>query len=268
MRKVIAHVTDAMIYLKCVFVLSCSSAMLWCHRVEYGWICSLRPLVMDGVNNVSVLAGCLDPMTPICVSMYVWWMWWKWLWWRRRRKQPWITKYWFKAANYSSVSSGKDSKRGKTSFLTFSCPHVLFSSPPPLPECCMFWRMRSYAPLSLDNWQRFNHLAVCIYRLCIYLLHNSPIKFKWDTEILSLQAPGWFGTELCGFSRYKSVKMDLPAMCNHFLCTVVREPEEKSCSPFTGRHSSSSSPSFLPLSRSTSFLLQQPPNILSSLTLL
>lgn len=30
-------------------------------------VCSLCPQVMDEVNTLSTLAGCLDPLTPICV---------------------------------------------------------------------------------------------------------------------------------------------------------------------------------------------------------
>lgn len=47
------------------------SAMLCCQSDDSGWVCgrlcSLRPLVMEEVNTLSALAGCLDPSTPICV---------------------------------------------------------------------------------------------------------------------------------------------------------------------------------------------------------
>lgn len=75
------------------------------------------------VNTVSALARCLDPLTPICVSMYVRWWWW---WWRRS-KQPWITKYWFKAANYSFVFTGKGSKGEKLAFWHLPSGSVLLS---------------------------------------------------------------------------------------------------------------------------------------------
>lgn len=48
--------------------------MLCCHCVVSlggSVVCTLCPMVMDGVNTVSAQAGCLVPMTPTCVPMYV-----------------------------------------------------------------------------------------------------------------------------------------------------------------------------------------------------